>query len=243
MNETSKTLQLLTEQELRYLSGRGLDIGCGTDPVRVEVERFDVEHGDANRISSFVTDLESFDYVFSSHCLEHMHDARIALAEWWKLVRPGGVMIVIVPDEDLYEQGYWPSLFNSDHKLSFTIAKQASWSPVSNNLADLARDLAGAELLSLRVQSHGYAQTWLVPAAWPWSLARQAVRVRNGLVSLIPSLRAPLRFLFLALRLPVDQTEGAATAQNILVVAKQADRAKLRTPAEQAEQQRGGVTH
>ena len=220
MNETSKTLQLLTEQELRYLSGRGLDIGCGSDPVRVEVERFDVEHGDANRISSFVTDLESFDYVFSSHCLEHMHDPKAALREWWKLVKPGGVMIVIVPDEDLYEQGYWPSLFNSDHKASFTISKQASWSPVSRNLADLARCLSDADLMSLRLQDHDYKWTYLAPAVWPWHVARFAVRVRNGLVHRVPFLRLPLRALYFALRLPIDQTEGGATAQNIIVVAK-----------------------
>src|SRR4051812_22293266 len=101
MRETSKTLRLLSETELRALSGRGLDIGCGDDPVRPDVERFDIEQGDANRITSFITDLESFDYVFSSHCLEHMHDPRSAIAGWWALVKPGGTLMVIVPDEDL----------------------------------------------------------------------------------------------------------------------------------------------
>ncbi|MEP6620173.1 MAG: class I SAM-dependent methyltransferase [bacterium] len=222
MNETSKTLQLLSERELGFLRGRGLDIGCGSDPVRSDVQRFDIDDGDANKITQYVTDLESFDYVFSSHCLEHMHDASVALAEWWKLVKPGGVMMVVVPDEDLYEQGYWPSLFNSDHKVSFTLSKEQSWSPVSRNLADLVRELPSADPVSLRLQDHRYRRTYLAPAVWPWSVARFATRGRNAVVRRLPALRLPLRLLYLSLRLPVDQTEGQATAQNIVIVAKRA---------------------
>src|SRR5438105_2923285 len=111
MRETSKTLGQLSAGELALLSGRGIDIGCGDDPVRPDVERFDVEEGDANRITDFVPARDAYDYVFSSHCLEHMRDARATLADWWTLLKPGGTMFVIVPDEDLYEQRYWPSLF------------------------------------------------------------------------------------------------------------------------------------
>jgi hypothetical protein len=63
---------------------------------------------------------------------------------------------VIVPDEDLYEQGIWPSRFNSDHKWTFTIAKHASWSPVSINLLDLAKSLPDGELVDIRLFDHGY---------------------------------------------------------------------------------------
>ncbi|MEO8621434.1 MAG: methyltransferase domain-containing protein [bacterium] len=221
MNETSKTLQLLTDRELQYLSGKGIDIGCGPDPVRPDVKRFDVEDGDANRITAFVDDLASFDYVFSSHCLEHMSDADGAIQEWWKLVKPGGVLIVIVPDEDLYEQGYWPSLFNPDHKFTFSLSKQGSWSPVSRNCVALARGLPGAEPISIRLQDNAYKRSYLAPGVWPRLLARIAVRVRNATVRRVPVLRGALRGLFLVLRLPVDQTEGGATAQNIIIVAKQ----------------------
>ncbi|MEP7000831.1 MAG: methyltransferase domain-containing protein [bacterium] len=221
MNETSKTLQLLTGQELRFLSGKGIDIGCGPDPVRPDVRRFDVEDGDANRITAFVDEVASFDYVFSSHCLEHMSDADGAIQEWWKLVKPGGVLIVIVPDEDLYEQGYWPSLFNPDHNFTFALAKQGSWSPVSRNCVELARGLPGAEPISIRLQDNAYERSYLAPGVWPRLVARIAVRVRNLIVRRIPILRGSMRGLFLALRLPVDQTEGGATAQNIIIVAKQ----------------------
>jgi hypothetical protein len=61
-----------------------------------------------------------------------------ALKSWFELVRPGGFLVIVVPDEDLYEQGSWPSRFNSDHKWSFTIKKASSWSPRSLNVMDMA---------------------------------------------------------------------------------------------------------
>jgi hypothetical protein len=53
------------------------------------------------------------------------------------VVKPGGYLVVTVPDEDLYEQGLWPSTFNPDHKHTFTIYKTSSWSPVSINVLAL----------------------------------------------------------------------------------------------------------
>src|SRR5262249_42061658 len=150
----------------------GIDIGCGADPITPTVRRFDRQDGDANRVSSFVSG--SFDFVFSAHCLEHMLDPRAALLDWYSLVKPGGHLIVIVPDEDLYEQGYFPSLFNSDHKHTFTISKKTSWSPRSHNLLDLARNLGG-ELVSLELQDSGYDRSLarFKPGVWSRWLGRQ----------------------------------------------------------------------
>lgn len=154
MDETSKTRRLWGEPEWSILRGKGIDIGCGPDPVTPDVRRFDLGDGDANRITEFVH--EQFDFVYSSHCLEHMREPRAALRQWWQLVRPGGHLFFIVPDEDLYEQGVFPSRFNADHKATFTVAKARSWSPVSHNVLDLARELPGAELVSVQLQDHGY---------------------------------------------------------------------------------------
>ena len=81
-----------------------------------------------------------FDFVHSSHTLEHMQDPRIALANWARIVKPGGYLIITVPDEDLYEHGHWPSRYNPDHLWSFTICKAASTMPKSINVVDLARE-------------------------------------------------------------------------------------------------------
>src|SRR4051812_17208610 len=103
MNETSKTKLIWGSLERSILVGQGIDIGCGEDPVIPNARRFDVEDGDANNILEYVKG--KFDFVYSSHCLEHMHDPRKTLQDWWELVKPGGHLILIVPDEDLYEQG------------------------------------------------------------------------------------------------------------------------------------------
>jgi len=150
MNETSKSKRYWGDLEKEATRGRGIDIGCGPDPVTPEARPFDLGHGDANVISQHVK--EQFDFVYSSHCLEHMRDPRSAILEWWKLVKPGGYFFVVVPDEDLYEQGVFPSRFNPDHKATFTISKSKSWSPVSHNVLDLARSLPGGEIIRLQLQ-------------------------------------------------------------------------------------------
>lgn len=154
MNECSKSKQYWGPVEKEATRGQGIDIGCGPDPVTPDAQRFDMEHGDANFISRFVD--RQFDFVYSSHCLEHMHDPKAAILEWWKLVRPGGYLFVTVPDEDLYEQGVFPSRFNTDHKATFTLSKSESWSPVSVNVLDLAQSLPCGELVSLQLQDRKY---------------------------------------------------------------------------------------
>jgi SAM-dependent methyltransferase len=154
MDETSKTRKLWGPAELKILTGKGIDIGCGPDPVNKDAMRFDIEHGDANYITRYLS--EEFDYVYSSHCLEHMHKPKEALLEWWKLVRLGGHIFFIVPDEDLYEQGVFPSRFNPDHKATFTISKQKSWSSISINVLDLAMSLPGSKIVSIKLQDQGY---------------------------------------------------------------------------------------
>jgi len=124
MNETSKTKKIWGPLEASILTGSGIDIGCGSDPVTPDVRKFDRAEGDANHITRFVH--EQFDFVYSSHCLEHMDDPAGALHEWWHLVRSRGHLIFIVPDEDLYEQGVFPSRFNPEHRATFTISKPRS---------------------------------------------------------------------------------------------------------------------
>lgn len=138
----------------RYLVGEGIDIGCGDDPVTPTCTPWDLPQGDA-QVMAGVPDAR-FDWVYSSHCLEHMVDPSVALANWWRILKPGGYLIVLVPDEDLYEQQNWPPIFNADHKSTWTIRKARSWSPVSRNLADELRQLPGSEVVSLRLYNTDY---------------------------------------------------------------------------------------
>ena len=132
----------------RYFVGEGIDIGAGADPLSEYAEFFplmkncrswDINDGDAQWMNS--VDDSSLDFVHSSHCLEHMVDADIALSNWIRILKPKGYLICIIPDEDLYEQGVFPSSFNPDHKHTLTIYKQKSWSNVSINVLDLIKNL------------------------------------------------------------------------------------------------------
>lgn len=142
----------------RYFVGEGIDVGAGPDglaqyagifPAMRSVRNWDQPDGDAQLMAGVADG--SYDFLHSSHCLEHMVDPYVALQNWARIVKKGGFLIVTVPDEDMYEQGHWPSRFNDDHKWTFTICKKKSWSPKSLNVIDLAKRFA--EALSLeRVQ-------------------------------------------------------------------------------------------
>jgi ubiquinone/menaquinone biosynthesis C-methylase UbiE len=66
-----------------------------------------------------------------------MRNVDVALDNWLRVLKPGGHLVCLVPDEDMYEQGVFPSTFNSDHKHTFTIHKKKSWSPRSINVTAL----------------------------------------------------------------------------------------------------------
>lgn len=134
--------------------GRGIDIGCGDDPVTPECLHWDQAQGDAQTLIGLP--LESFDWVYSSHCLEHLPDPTSAIQRWWDVLKPGGKLLVVAPDEDLYEQSVWPSRYNGDHKATFTIHKSESWSPASVNLIDLFTDLPHHKIIWVRTCDFGY---------------------------------------------------------------------------------------
>lgn len=141
----------------RFFVGSGIDIGGGPDPLVLYEELFcrigsirtwDLEDGDAQLMEGVETG--SVDFVHSSHCLEHLRSPADGLTNWLRILRPEGHMVVTVPDEDLYEQGVFPSTFNGDHKWTFTVNKRRSWSPRSLNVLDLVGELGEeAELVRL----------------------------------------------------------------------------------------------
>ena len=152
MKELSKSItRRLRDSRFQryYFAGDGIDIGGKPDPLTLYRQFFvrmgsvlvwDWEDGDAQLLASVGN--ESFDFVHASHCLEHMEDPFEALRNWVRVLKPGGYLVMIVPDEDLYEQGQFPSAYNNDHKWTMTIHKATSWSPKSINVTDLATDVS-----------------------------------------------------------------------------------------------------
>jgi SAM-dependent methyltransferase len=224
--ETSKTRAVRGAQfEARYLQGRVIDIGCGPDLIVPHAEPFDMGHGDAQLIAELRPN-SSYDAVCSSHCLEHMRDVPAALRQWWRLVRPGGYLVLVVPDEDLYEQGGWPSLFNSDHKATFRLGKKETWSAVSFDIQALVQDLPGSQIISCERQDQGYEYALRKSSISP--LDRLLFRLNGRRAAVLRRLRLSGTALdgateraFRALGTPVDQTAGASLAQ-IQIIARKA---------------------
>lgn len=167
MKECSKSIQRrLTDSNFlrKYFVGNGVDIGGKPDPLILYKEMFplmesvrtwDWEDGDAQFLEGVADG--SMDFVHSSHCLEHLVDPAEGLHNWFRVVREGGYLVITVPDEDLYEQGVFPSTFNRDHKWTFTIFKIKSWNERSLNLLDLVRDLnPAADIVKIEQLSENY---------------------------------------------------------------------------------------
>jgi len=170
MKECSKSIprRLSDSGFLRsYFVGDGLDVGGKPDPLLLYRELFplmrsvrtwDWEDGDAQLLAGVADG--SLDFVHSSHCLEHLVAPAEGLRNWFRVVSPGGHLVVTVPDEDLYEQGEFPSTFNRDHKWTFTIFKTKSWSERSLNLLDMLRQLGpAAEVIKIEQLSAAYRFT------------------------------------------------------------------------------------
>jgi len=137
----------------KYCQGKGIDIGYGGDPVTPDVRGWDVEDGDAHQMDG-VQD-ESYDFVYSSQSLEHMDNPEMALRRWWRVVKPGGYLIINVPDRDLFEKKKTlPSRFSDDHKHYFLLEHDDP--PDTIGLVPLIkRTCTGAEIVEARVLNEG----------------------------------------------------------------------------------------
>jgi SAM-dependent methyltransferase len=174
MYETSKAI-LRRLHDIRfaakYFVGLGLDIGAGNDPLAQYQELFplcgsvlswDMQDGDAQYLQTIADD--SMDFIHSSHCLEHMENPIVALINWIRVVKPGGYLVITVPDEDLYEKGIFPSVNNPDHKFTFTITKQHSWHDRSINILAMLQEV-NAYISVVKVE--------LLDATFRYTLPRQ----------------------------------------------------------------------
>lgn len=116
MSYLSETNQYRHET-LPYCTGNGIDLGSGGDPVKVDGciscdigghLKADVGgivnlYADARQMKDVFFD-EIFDFVYSSHLLEDfaLEKWSYILFSWMRLIKPGGHLILLVPDHKLY---------------------------------------------------------------------------------------------------------------------------------------------
>jgi SAM-dependent methyltransferase len=84
------------EKALKYCQGRGIDVGAGFWPLPGSIP-VDSDRGPGLRHSMSDFGSGTLDYVFSSHCLEHIENWQEALAEWITKLKPGGKIFLYLP--------------------------------------------------------------------------------------------------------------------------------------------------
>jgi len=72
-------------------------------PQHKNAKMVDPDIIDEGATLSSVTD-ESFDYLIAAHVLEHIDDPISALKNWVRVVRPGGHIVIAVPDMRLCDE-------------------------------------------------------------------------------------------------------------------------------------------
>jgi hypothetical protein len=153
-----------------YVRAPAIDIGCGRDPLLAgfPMKRWDSILGDGDCTVMAGEADGAYATVYASHVLEHVADPLAALHRWYRLLKPGGHLIVCVPHRDLYEgQQNKPSRWNADHKTFWLPNRPAHGDPPhTRGLRKVILDsIPQAEILSLRVLDAGHA--WPDPTQHP----------------------------------------------------------------------------
>lgn len=98
---------------------KGIDIGPGNDclPGATPLEADDYDG------FNLPYEDNSLDYVYSSHVLEHQGNPMSYIHEWFRPVKLGGILYLVVPHKFLYERKLMPpSRWNGQHRVFFTPA-------------------------------------------------------------------------------------------------------------------------
>ncbi|MAG44570.1 hypothetical protein CL633_01645 [bacterium] len=102
-NETSKMYKKIQP----FLRGKGIDIGCGPWPLDYpNLDTLDIAPEVNSTILARAEKIpmpnETYDFVYSSHCLEHVKCPKKVLKEWIRILKPGGLLILILPHKYFY---------------------------------------------------------------------------------------------------------------------------------------------
>lgn len=119
-----ETLKLLKYLGPSYLTN-GIDIGYGNREAEPFPGAIGYDKHSPNFDSSGMMPYadEVFDFVYSSHCLEHIENYKFSIREWFRILKTGKKLMLLLPHKFLYEKkSKLPSQFNKDHKRFYTPA-------------------------------------------------------------------------------------------------------------------------
>jgi SAM-dependent methyltransferase len=107
-----------------YCIGVGYDVGCMKKewafPNAIPI---DLAFHDGYHALNLPLEYK-VDYIFSSHCLEHIHEWVDVLEYWYDNIKIGGVLFLYLPH---YNQEYWRPWNNRKHFNIFTPEIISDW--------------------------------------------------------------------------------------------------------------------
>jgi SAM-dependent methyltransferase len=95
---------------LKVCKGIGYDVGCNREEWKLP-GAIPIDH--TYGIDAMNLPEGKVDYIFSSHCLEHLENWVDALDHWSSRLRSGGVLFLYIPHKT---QEYWLPWNNRKHK-------------------------------------------------------------------------------------------------------------------------------
>lgn len=97
-------VQFIAPTAAHFCQGRGVDVGAGKWPLAGAVPVDVASGGSALDLPTGPEPGGCWDYVFSSHCLEHLPNPVAAVEHWLARLRPGGTLFLYLPHPDMR---YW----------------------------------------------------------------------------------------------------------------------------------------
>jgi len=122
-------MQFIAPTAVQFCTGLGLDIGPGKWPLPGAVPIEWTDGMDGNSLPD-----GEWDFIFSSHALEHIVNPVKALEHWKTRLRPGGVLFLYLPH---YAQRYWRPTRNRKHL--------HTWAP--DQMVEMLRDLGFVDVI------------------------------------------------------------------------------------------------
>ena len=98
---------MISDLVIKYCNGNGAEIGGGGNryiPHAIQIDKFVNSSPDSSPSADVQADACDiplndgvFDFVFSSHCLEHIPNPIKALLEWKRLLKKDGILFLMLP--------------------------------------------------------------------------------------------------------------------------------------------------
>ena len=114
-------MQFIKHVAQRWCAGKGIDVGADQWPFPGAIPIRNEPGASALKLDSIEDG--SLDYVFSSHCLEHLDEPADAIALWATKLRTGGVVFLYLPHETMALWRPGAPWVRGGHKWVPTVAK------------------------------------------------------------------------------------------------------------------------